>query len=272
MLRCLPVLGDWAIWELVRVFANGEHRPEPSRNRFLRRAKSHACRPAAQPDARTASLNTLRIETSTNIKQSKWVAITGHLGAATGPTSAAMPATDLKVILTNDDGPISPFFDAWVMHVRNRLKWVPQICDSLAAWTHCLCCPIGFGDWCAAVQMECCGLHTVARAEFRVQVHHLLALPGTASAFAIHWYGACPADTPKGSCPRSQLRNAQVHKVGAADWHIDGSPATCANLAVYGLVPDANLVLSGPNIGHNAGRYALPASDTLAQCGWSDCL
>lgn len=108
------------------------------------------------------------------------------LGAATGPTSAAMPVTDLKVILTNDDGPISPFFDAWVMHVRNRLKWVPRNCVSLAAWTNCLRCPIGFEDWCAAVQMECCGLHTVARAEFRVQVHHLLTLPGTSSAFALH--------------------------------------------------------------------------------------
>ena len=56
------------------------------------------------------------------------------LGAATRP--AAMPSTDLRVILTNDDGPTSPFFDAWVMHVRNRLKWVPQSLISLVACTH----------------------------------------------------------------------------------------------------------------------------------------
>lgn len=49
----------------------------------------------------------------------------------------------------------------------------------------------------------------------------------------------------------------QVHQKGKADYHIDGSPATCANLAVYDLVPDADLLLSGPNIGHNAGRCSI---------------
>lgn len=38
--------------------------------------------------------------------------------------------------------------------------------------------------------------------------------------------------------------------------HVDGSPATCANLALHSLVPDVDFVVSGPNIGHNVGRYA----------------
>lgn len=36
--------------------------------------------------------------------------------------------------------------------------------------------------------------------------------------------------------------------------HVDGSPATCVNLALYSLVPDVDLVISGPNVGHNVGR------------------
>lgn len=55
----------------------------------------------------------------------------------------------------------------------------------------------------------------------------------------------------------------QVHKKGNADWHVDGSPATCANLAVYDLVPDADLLLSGPNLGHNAGRGSVLSSGTV---------
>lgn len=38
--------------------------------------------------------------------------------------------------------------------------------------------------------------------------------------------------------------------------HVDGSPATCVNLALYSLVPDVDLVISGPNVGHNVGRCA----------------
>lgn len=41
--------------------------------------------------------------------------------------------------------------------------------------------------------------------------------------------------------------------------HVDGSPATCANLALHSLVPDVDFVVSGPNIGHNVGRYAASA-------------
>ncbi|KAL3149811.1 hypothetical protein ABBQ38_013636 [Trebouxia sp. C0009 RCD-2024] len=45
--------------------------------------------------------------------------------------------------------------------------------------------------------------------------------------------------------------------------HVDGSPATCVNLALYSLVPDVDLVISGPNVGHNVGRASVLSSGTL---------
>lgn len=50
------------------------------------------------------------------------------------------------------------------------------------------------------------------------------------------------------------MYHVQVHRKAGNDYHIDASPASCVNLAVYDLVPDVDLVISGPNIGHNAGR------------------
>lgn len=106
-----------------------------------------------------------------------------------------------KVILTNDDGPDSPFFEAWVKHVRKQLKWNAIVCI-----------PSG-------------GQSFVSKSVTRVPF--------------------------------------QVHRTGEADWHVDGSPATCANLAVYNLATDADFLISGPNIGHNAGRGSVLSSGTV---------
>lgn len=46
----------------------------------------------------------------------------------------------------------------------------------------------------------------------------------------------------------------QVTNIDDRTIHVDGSPATCVNLAVYSLIPDVDLVISGPNVGHNVGR------------------
>lgn len=43
---------------------------------------------------------------------------------------------------------------------------------------------------------------------------------------------------------------------GAA--HVAGSPATCVNIALNHLAADCDFVISGPNVGHNAGRQGLP--------------
>ncbi len=39
---------------------------------------------------------------------------------------------------------------------------------------------------------------------------------------------------------------------GAA--HVAGPPATCVNIALNHLAADCDFVVSGPNVGHNAGR------------------
>jgi 5'/3'-nucleotidase SurE len=51
----------------------------------------------------------------------------------------------------------------------------------------------------------------------------------------------------------------QVHRKAEDDYHVEASPASCVNLALYDLVPDADLVIAGPNVGHNAGRCAAAA-------------
>ena len=47
----------------------------------------------------------------------------------------------------------------------------------------------------------------------------------------------------------------QVTHIDSRTMHVDGSPATCSNLAIHSLVPDVDFVVSGPNVGHNVGRY-----------------
>ena len=42
-----------------------------------------------------------------------------------------------------------------------------------------------------------------------------------------------------------------------------GSPAACVNIALHHLSKDVDLVLSGPNVGHNCGRSFLISSGTL---------
>lgn len=58
----------------------------------------------------------------------------------------------------------------------------------------------------------------------------------------------------------------QVTNVDDKTMHVDGPPATCANLALHSLVPDVDFVISGPNVGHNVGRYtALSTTFSWAQ-------
>ena len=56
----------------------------------------------------------------------------------------------------------------------------------------------------------------------------------------------------------------QVTTLDSRTMHINGPPATCANLALHSLVPDVDFVVSGPNVGHNVGRYGLSGPSTLS--------
>lgn len=54
-----------------------------------------------------------------------------------------------------------------------------------------------------------------------------------------------------------------MRRVAEAEVYLAGSPASCVNVALHHLVQDVDLVLSGPNIGHNAGRKAIHSSGTV---------
>ena len=57
----------------------------------------------------------------------------------------------------------------------------------------------------------------------------------------------------------------QVTNIDDRTIHVNGTPATCANLALHTLVPDVDFVISGPNIGHNVGRCAAKPSSQVNQ-------
>ena len=44
--------------------------------------------------------------------------------------------------------------------------------------------------------------------------------------------------------------------MGDGHFEIEGSPATCVNIALYNFAADCDFVVAGPNIGHNLGRCA----------------
>lgn len=54
----------------------------------------------------------------------------------------------------------------------------------------------------------------------------------------------------------------QVKATKPGVWEANAPPATCVNLGLFQLACDAELVISGPNIGHNVGRSALLSSGT----------
>lgn len=55
----------------------------------------------------------------------------------------------------------------------------------------------------------------------------------------------------------------RIDRHGACEVRAPMSPASCVNLGVYSLCRDCDLVISGPNIGHNLGRKAVLSSGTV---------
>ncbi|KAK9826760.1 hypothetical protein WJX81_006820 [Elliptochloris bilobata] len=109
--------------------------------------------------------------------------------------------TKPTVLLTNDDGPDSPFFKAWVPFVRDTLGWKCFVC-----------------------------------------------LPAKPESFVSKSVAKGPL---------------AVDTVRERVWHVHGPPASAANIALHHLAPDCDFVVSGPNVGHNAGRASLLSSGTV---------
>lgn len=59
------------------------------------------------------------------------------------------------------------------------------------------------------------------------------------------------------------LSLTQVQLVKDNQWLADAPPATCINLGCFSLAPHTDLVIAGPDVGHNVGRAALLASGTI---------
>ena len=64
--------------------------------------------------------------------------------------------------------------------------------------------------------------------------------------------------------PVEVLTGPQCGLEARPGWRLaDASPAACVNLALYHLRPDCDLVVSGPNVGHNAGVASMLSSGTV---------
>lgn len=46
----------------------------------------------------------------------------------------------------------------------------------------------------------------------------------------------------------------QANKIEEGHYEIEGSPASCVNIALYNFASDCDFVVAGPNLGHNLGR------------------
>ncbi|BDA43778.1 probable 5'-nucleotidase SurE [Coccomyxa sp. Obi] len=56
----------------------------------------------------------------------------------------------------------------------------------------------------------------------------------------------------------------QVTQVQEGEVHVAGPPATCVNIALHNLgLEDVDLIISGPNVGHNAGWSSVMSSGTV---------
>lgn len=123
--------------------------------------------------------------------------------ASGGPPSSGI-AKPRRVLLTNDDGPESPFFARFAQEMRTKLNWSTYVCIPDSNWSY---------------------------------VSKSLKPPET----------SFPVDLSKGE----------------EEARVPVSPASCVNLALYDLARDVDLVVSGPNVGHNLGRAAILSSGTV---------
>ena len=65
----------------------------------------------------------------------------------------------------------------------------------------------------------------------------------------------------RSNCSISLLLLAvQTREVEKDVYHVMGPPASCVNIALHHFADSCDFVVSGPNVGHNLGRYDEPTS------------
>jgi 5'/3'-nucleotidase SurE len=121
--------------------------------------------------------------------------------SATGVANARREKP-VRVLLTNDDGPESPFFHKFATSLRETLQWNTFVCLPDSNWSYV-------------------------------------------------------------SKSVSKTKNFDIDFKAKDEAHVPISPASCVNLGLYQLCQDCDLVVSGPNIGHNLGRSAVLSSGTV---------
>ena len=158
--------------------------------------------------------------------------------------AAAQPPR--RVLLTNDDGPDSagsPFLRHWIEHVQRVLRW-----------NCCVCIPASGQSFVSK---------SISRGPVKVPVFHCSpAEPSTAACARqpIYWSrhqgrrGLYLRHT-SGARDRKQLALCrscadlealtQLHTRSEDHYEIEGSPATCVNIALHHLASDCDFVVAG---------------------------
>ena len=153
--------------------------------------------------------------------------------AAARPRRRPAPA---RVLLTNDDGPLSPFFVAWVEHVRASLGWRAF----------------------SAPPAE--GQSFVSKAVATGTNHSSSSSSQSRSRKDEKEGGQGPSGSSKNG---GKSGGVSLTRVDEETVHVLGPPATAVNLALHHLAPDCDFVVSGPNVGHNVGRGSVLSSGTV---------
>ena len=154
--------------------------------------------------------------------------------AAARPPPPPPPSPPVRVLLTNDDGPLSPFFVAWVAHVRSTLGW------------RCFVAPPAEGQSFVSKAVATGSNHASSRS----------------SSSKSKSSGGSGAEDGKGAGSKGN-GGISLTRVDEDTVHVSGPPATAVNLALHHLSPDCDFVVSGPNVGHNVGRGSVLSSGTV---------
>lgn len=148
--------------------------------------------------------------------------------ASAAPASTVGPRPR-RVLLTNDDGPASPFFEPLVRQVASTLRWDCVVAIPSREFSFC-------SKLVSRGPIECARIHDsqLQRALIDAQSE---------------------GDPSGGSAPSTCLHG---------EYHFTASPGTAVNIALHSSIgEECDLVVSGPNVGHNTGRSSVLSSGTV---------
>lgn len=148
--------------------------------------------------------------------------------ASAAPASGMGPRPR-RVLLTNDDGPASPFFEPLVRQVASTLRWDCVVAIPSREFSFC-------SKLVSRGPVECVRLHDSPLQQAVIE--------------------AQSETDPSGMSQPSTCLHGE--------YHFTASPGTAVNIALHSSIgQDCDLVVSGPNVGHNTGRSSVLSSGTV---------